>query len=507
MQSSMILISWSQHSSMPLLAVIQLLPVLALIIAYLLRHHRLLAPVSITLAILQLIPAVMLYTLFDLKQPGLQFVEQIRLLGPLAYRAGVDGAGVLFILVTTVLSVLLIIYGRIRQLEPASRFIPLIFAITASLYSMFASFDLLWFGLMSIIQLLLVSRVFKRWAIFMAEDSAQRRFMQFMGSSLLLLFAGLFLLGWHHADMHAGTWTFSLYELSTDNIRGKLASIIFFLLFFAMAIRIPIFPMHGWLPFLAEHGTVAVVGVLLLGIKAGFFGLYRFVLPLLPESALQFQPLVVTLAVTGIFYAAVLAMLQINLRSLLAFAVISHSSLLIVGLFTLSHNGIVGSIVLSISFGLAITSMLFMTGLVYPRTRTLLLSRMGGLFDQIPFIGIVFFVAGLNLIGMPGTPGFDAVHLMFEDAIVHFGALTTIAAAVGNVLAAGFLLWAFQRAFLAPLPGDAEMEIAGVSRSEFFLGGLMLLILLGTGFYLEPWLQLIDSGALQLSSKFSVTQH
>jgi NADH-quinone oxidoreductase subunit M len=269
---------------------------------------------------------------------------------------------------------------------------------------------------------------------------------------------------------------------------------VFFLLFYGLAIRIPLFPLHGWLPLIAEHGTVAVAGVFLLGLKTGIYGLLRFVFPLVPDAVEKWAEWVVAFAVTGIFYAALLALMQTNLRRLLAFAVVSHTSVLVIGLFTLDELGFQGAIMLSVNFGLATAGLLFMTGFIFRRTRTMSLPRLGGLFDHIPVIGVAFLVAGLSIIGMPGTPGFDAAHLMMEASIHRFGALVTIAAALGNVAAAAFLLWAFQRAFLAPVEKKtAEREIEPASIMERVMAITVIVILLGVGFYSEPWLELIES--------------
>jgi NADH-quinone oxidoreductase subunit M len=265
------------------------------------------------------------------------------------------------------------------------------------------------------------------------------------------------------------------------------------MLFYGMAIRTPLFPLHGWLPLVAEHGNVAVAPTLLLGLKVGIYGMLRFVFPLMPEAVLAWHQFVVAFAVVGIFYAALMAMMQQNLRRLLAFAVVSHTGLVVIGLFSLSQQAFEGSVILSVTFGLAIASLLFTTGLIYHRTRTALLPKLGGLFDQIPLIGAAFLVASLAIIGMPGTPGFDAAHLVLEAAIERFGALLTIAAALGNVAAAGFLLWAFQRAFLArQSEGFPARPVARATPPELLVTGLVLVVLLGAGFYSEPWLALID---------------
>jgi NADH-quinone oxidoreductase subunit M len=247
---------------------------------------------------------------------------------------------------------------------------------------------------------------------------------------------------------------------------------------------------------------VAVAPTILLGLKVGIYGMVRFVFPILPEAVLQWSPYVVAFATAGIFYAALLALIEANLRRLLAYAVVSHTSILIIGLFSLGQAAFQGSIMLSVVFGLAIAGLFFTTGLVYRRTRTTQLVKLGGLFDRIPAIGVAFFIAGLSIVGMPGTPGFDAAHLILEAAIDRYGAVETIAAALGNVAAAAFLLWAFQRAFLAPSSPDLPANIAPATPTERAIAGILILVLLGAGFYSEPWLQLVDAPMASLRARF-----
>ena len=495
---------WSVSSGYPILASLQILPLLAMGLLYLLQQTRLLFPAAVLLASTELLLAINLYYTLQTTLPGLQLQERIEILPPFVYHAAIDGISVLFMLLTALLTLLVVLYAHIRKVGSLASFLIIIFGIEASLQSLFATQDLLWFALMSAAELLLVAAVLKGWANAPQEDLAMQRYLQFMGTGLLLLFAGLFILGWNYAETHQGLWSFELDRLLDAPVPKPLAVAVFFLLFYALAIRIPLFPMHGWLPLLAEHGTVAVAGVFLLGLKTGIYGLVRFVFPLLPDAIKEWNEWVTAFAVVGIFYAALLALMQTNMRRLLAFAVVSHTSVVVIGLFTLHDLGFQGSLMLSINFGLATAGLLFMTGFIFRRTRTLSLPRLGGLFDHFPVIGSAFLVAGLSIIGMPGTPGFDAAHLMMEASIQRFGALVTIAAALGNVAAAAFLLWAFQRAFLAPASDPAKIkDIEPATFMERVLAITVIVILLGAGFHTEPWIKLIASSLDGLNAIYS----
>lgn len=497
---------WATQIDYPILAALQLLPLLSMVVVLVWKERSHLFWVGLAAALLELLLALDLYRSYDLGRVGaMQFAEHLTLLGPLEYHAAADGMTVLFVLLNALLTTLIVLYSEARQLRPLSLLLAIVFLVEATLMSLLVSLNLFWFLLMSAIQLLPVGYLIWRWAGSPEKDMAVTRFLQFMGVGLLLLMTGTLLLGLNHADI-TGHWSFDLFDLVAVKVTPEMHSVVFFLLFYGLALRTPLFPFHGWLPIVAEHGSIAVAPVFLLGLKTGVYGLLRFVFPLLPDAVIQWHQFVVAFALTGIFYAALLALLQVNLRRLLAFAVVSHTSLMVIGLFTLGEYSFEGSILLSVNFGLAITGLMFMIGLIYRRTQSVLLSKLGGLFDDLPLLGITFLVAGLSIIGMPGTPGFDAVHLVMEDSIHRFGALVTIAAALGNVIAAGFLLLAFQRAFLAQPEQVGEQEQAEIERAtalEKLIAAVVILLLLGGGFYPEPWLQLVDGSAHSLSLLFS----
>lgn len=497
-------IHWASQSAYPILTVLQLFPLLSMVLLLPLRQSGYFYRAAMLLSATGILLAVDLFRVYDHTNTAMQLAEQIRLLSPLSYHAAVDGMSVLFILLTALLSFLVIMYSSIIPLEKPIRLPFIVFAVQATLISMFVTLDLLWFTIMSGIELILLGYMVWRWATSPQRDLAMARYLQFMGFGFVLLLTGVMMLGWNYANVTGGNWSFDLFDLNQVSVDMTISSVIFYLLFYGLAIRMPLFPLHGWLPLVAEHGTVAIAPVFLLGLKIGIYGLLRFVFPLLPEAVLQWHEYVVIFAVTGIFYAAFMAMMQVNMRRLLAFAAVSHTGVLIIGLFSLSQIAFEGAIMLSINFGLATAGLLFMSGFVFWRTRTLLLSKLGSLFDPLPFIGIAFLISGLSIVGMPGTPGFDAAHLVLEASIHRFGALITIAAALGNVVAAGFLLWAFQRAFLSPKVGQWNTRaIQPASFAEQLMAVLIIIIILAAGFYSEHWLALIENSMHRLGSLYS----
>ena len=496
-------VSWAAQTNVPLLAILQLLPLAFMALMLVPGLRRAAFPLSAAGSVLELLLAIRLYLLFEPGSSAMQFAERLALAGPLGYHAAADGITVLFVLLNALLTLLVVLYSRARDLDALYRLLALVFAVEALLMSLLVTVDLLWFVLVSALQLVPVGYLVWRWAGSPEKDLVLTRFYQFMGIGLLLLLAGALMLGWNHADAGGRGWSFDLFELAAVPVPPQVGSVIFFLLFYGLAIRIPVFPLHGWLPMLAEHGSIAVAPVFLLGLKTGVYGLLRFVFPLLPDAVLEWHRYVVAFAVVGIFYAALLAVLQVNLRRLLAFAVVSHSGLLIIGLFSLGELSFEGATMLSLNFGLAISGLLFMIGLIYKRTRTMLVSRLGGLLDPLPLLGVAFLVAGLAIVGMPGTPGFDAAHLVMKEAMHRFGALVTIAAALGNVVAAGFLLLAFQRAFLSPPPASRAEAVPPASALEKLTALLVIAVLLGTGFYFEPWLVLVESATEALGTLYA----
>jgi len=492
-------IFWNEQTTLPLLLILQLLPLFGAACVFALGERSVAVVVGKLFAVLELLFCLVTTARVNPTLPAMQLAERF---SPLAYHVAVDGLSLVFILVAALLTLLMTFYGMSRGMISPGRLFAVLLIAEAGLIGMLVTVNIAWFALWSAVELWAVVYLLRRWASSRAEIQALARFIQYQSFGWLLFAAGCLVLGWSHAEATGGIWSFDLFDLMATPPAGKFQTAAFYLLFYGLAVRTPLFPLHGWLPNMAQHGLIAVAPALMVGVKVGIYGMLRFVLPLTPDAVAYWQPYVVGFAMAGVFFTAALAFQQTNLRRLLAFAVVSHTSLLVIGVFSLHPSGIQGAVLLAANFGLAATGMWFIVGFVFRRTGTTELHELSGLFERIPFLAIAFLSFGLAIVGMPGTPGFDAAHLVLEAAIDRFGALPTVAAALGNVAAAGFLLWAFQRAFLSP-PGGGGHDVDRTLPMEYVVCGIALGAMLAIGFFTEPWLHLTETASQTVAARFA----
>lgn len=493
---------WLDQTNFPILSTLVVLPLVIMTLGWTVKTARQAFLLGLAGAGLELGLTMVLLARFERGTDQLQLVEHIPLTPFVSYHLGVDGIGILFVVLTALLTLLIILYGEVVHERPAGIYVASVFAFEAVLMGLFLSVDLLEFWLVSLLELIPATFILKRWGIGEDKDRAAFRYLQDMIGGLGLMLIGILLLGWGHAKS-TGDWSFSLSDLLAWPLAEAEQSLIFVLFLFGLAPRMALFPFHAWLPVVAQHGPLATVCVFLVGLKVGIFALLRFVLPLLPQAAAEWKGFVVTLSVIGIFYGGLLALMQIRLRRMLAFAAVSHTGMLAIGVFCLNREGFQGALLLAINFGVAASGLLFVTGVIYRSARTTLLPRLGGLFDAMPLLGLTFLLSALSTMAMPGTPGFDAAHLLMEGAIEthHWG--IAVAVAAGSVASAAFLLWAFQRAFLARRREHAlHPEKIRLSLAEIGLAALVCAVLLGVGFYSKPWLNIIDGSLTKLSQRF-----
>ena len=493
---------WSESAAFPLLSTLTLIPLAAMVAILCSRSPTIALRFGFAGTLLTVLLSLYLLAIFDTGNQGIHLAEHLHF-GWFSYTVGVDGANILFIPLTAVLTMLALVYTLITRHVTDRLFIACLLGYEGILIGAFAALNLMQFWLWSMLEIIPVVLLTthagtgqnRRWVVTL--------FLQYWGSGLLMTLAGFMLLAFGLIDsQHA--LTFDWLTLKQNNTYLHDEVLIFVLLLFGFAIRMPLFPFHGWLPLLAEQGTVASCAIFMVGLKLGIYAVIRFILPLVPGVAEQWAGFVLTLSLISIFYGALLALMQINIRRLLAFAVVSHTGMLVIGLFCFNEYGLEGSLLLSIAYGLATAGMLFSVGLIYERTRTAFIPRLGGLFDTNSAIALLFLISALSTMVMPGTPGYDAAHLLIEGVIEEDGWLLAIAILLGNVLAAAFLLRAFQQIFIAT-PKRMHQPYSSSHhpvRKERIITGVICSLLIITGFYTTPWLNYIDQEATDLGELY-----
>lgn len=417
------------------------------------------------------------------------------LLGFLRLHLGIDGINALFLPLVALLGLLIVLYAELTPREAPELFVGLLFGYEAALMAEFLAMDALLYIVFGVLELALAALLAARWGTGSDRGRAMLRMVEVLGAGLLLTLVGVVGVA---ACQAQGSLSFDLPDLMATAVPVAWQGVLFFLLFYGFAIRMPIFPFHAWLPVIAQQGTVVVGGVLLMGVKVGAYGLLRWVLPLFPVAAARYAPWLVGLAVLGLLYGGILALVQLNLRRMLAFLAVSHNSAVLIGALCMNSAGIQGALLLMLSLGVAQSGMCFTIGFIHRRTHTAQLPRLGGLFDPMPLLGLTFLVVCLTSIAMPGTSGFDAGHLLIEGSIDAWGYAVAVVAGLGNLLAAATLLRAYQRAFLATGERRPGSILADLRPREGIIAGVLVAVIFAVGLAPRPWLGAVRAQVMLL---------
>jgi NADH-quinone oxidoreductase subunit M len=323
--------------------------------------------------------------------------------------------------------------------------------------------------------------------------AAMKFFLFTLAGSLLMLVAILFLY-FASGDPH----TFGLPELLGTPLAESTQRWLFLGFFASFAVKVPLVPLHTWLPDAHTEaptaGSVLLAGVLL---KMGAYGLLRFAIPLFPDAARYFVPMIMTLAIVGIVYGALVAIVQKDLKRLIAYSSVAHLGFVVLGIFVGTIQGVSGGVLQMLSHGLSTGALFILVGALYERRHTRAIADFGGLQKSIPIFGGIFLFVVLSSIGLPGLNGFVGEFLVLLGTFVGYR-WWVIPAAFGIVLAAIYLLWAYQRVFQGEVTHEENRNLPDLNWRELaMLLPLMALITL-IGVYPRPFLDRIEPSAAKV---------
>lgn len=370
------------------------------------------------------------------------------------YHVGVDGVSLWLILLSTFLTPIAVIISWNYISKRQKEFFAFVMVLEFGLIGVFAALDLFLFYVFWEVVLVPMYFMVGIWGYARRIYAAVKLFVYTMAGSVLMLAGIIFL--------YNRTGTFDYGNLISLIGSGRLvlgpteANLLFLAFFIAFAIKVPIFPLHTWLP--DAHVEAPTAGSVMLAsvmLKMGTYGLLRFAIPLFPTAARENAPWIVTLGIIGIIYGALVALVQPNIKKLVAYSSVSHLGFVVVGLFSFTQYGLDGAVYVMLAHGISTGALFMLVGMMYERVHSLEIKDYGGVATPAPWLATVFLVTTFASIGLPTLSNFVGEYLILQGAAVaNFN--YAVFAAFGVILSACYMLWMYQRVFLGRAPGMAD---------------------------------------------------
>jgi len=454
----------------PLLSLVTFLPAAAgLALLFVPRRAvGLLRSLSLAVTVLTFACSLRLYFGFDADAIGYQFEENRQWMPTLgvAYHVGIDGISLLLVLLTTFLTPLALVsaWGSIE--DRFKEFTATMLLLETGMLGVFVSLDLFLFYVFWEAMLVPMYFIIGIWGGPNRVYAAVKFILYTMAGSLLMLVAILGLYCQYGAA--TGRFTFDVPVLAQYVMApGPRQNLMFAAFALAFAIKVPLFPFHTWLPDAHVEaptaGSVVLAGVLL---KMGTYGFLRFCLPFFPDASLAFGPLVCSLAVIGVIYGAWVSTVQPDMKKLVAYSSVSHLGFVMLGIFTLNQQGLVGAIIQMVNHGLSTGALFLMVGMIYERRHSRLIADFGGLWRVVPAFSALFLVVALSSLGLPGLNGFVGEFLILVGTFQRNVWLAAVATS-GIIFAAVYLLWMYQRVIFGEISHEANRGLRDLTPREW----------------------------------------
>jgi NADH-quinone oxidoreductase subunit M len=473
-----------------MLTFIAFLPALGALLLLLIPRERtgLLRAVALAASLVTFAVAVGLFFSFDPAQGGMQFVEQaswIPTLG-ISYKLGVDGISLLLVLLTTLL-VPLLLWAPWERVENHKLFATMILLLETAVIGVFLALDLVLFYVFWEAMLIPMYFLIGLWGGERRAYAAIKFFLYTMVASVLMLVAIIALYA------ASGLGTFDLIALQSAQLGRTLEFWLFLAFAAAFAVKVPIWPFHSWLP--DAYAEAPFTGTILLSAlmsKAGLYGLIRFGWTLFPNAAAELAPYLLALALIGVLYGALIAVVQRDLKRMIAYSSLSHLGLVGIGIFAFGTMSLTGSVLQMVNHGIYITALFLALAVLWERFARRNADEFGGVMRFMPRFAALFLVAMLASVALPGTNGFvGEVLILLGTFLTQYRVYAIISASIA-VLSVIYMLWMTQRVFHNPPNPELEPQARDLSPKEVALFVPLVLVILWVGIYPKPLLARIE---------------
>ena len=483
--------------SYPILSTLIFLPIVGAVIIFLIKRtsETLIKWTALGLSLVTFVLSLPLFTNFDKTTANMQFRETADWIPAwgIKYSLGVDGISVLFVLLSTLLTILCVSISWNSIKQKTKEFYAALLLIEGSMIGVFCSLDMFLFYIFWEAMLIPMYLLIGIWGGPNRVYAAIKFFLFTLVGSVLML-VGIIVL-----YLNTGR-SFDVLQMMATNYPYSLQVILFWAFFAAFAVKVPMFPVHTWLPDAHTEaptaGSVILAGVL---IKMGAYGFLRFSMPILPEATKAMAPAMMVLSVIAIIYGAVICLGQTDLKRLIAYSSVSHMGFVTLGLFALNMQGLQGGILQMINHGVVTGALFLSVGVIYDRTHTRRIADYGGVASVLPIYAAFFMVFTLASIGLPATNGFIGEFLIILGGFTASKVLGTLSA-TGIIIGAGYMLWLYQRVFFMELnpkmQGYKDMDM----REILTLVPLLILVF-WIGVYPNTFLSFMDASVQNLINR------
>lgn len=473
---------------MHLLTAITFLPTVGALALLLLRgdDHARIRRLALAVAVADFALSLLLVAAVPIGEAGYR-LEEIHtwISNPhITYHLGVDGISLFLVLLTTFLTPIAMLASWKGITARLKEFFVMLLVLETGVIGVFLSLDLFLFFLFWEVMLLPMYFLIGIWG-HERRIYAALKFVLYTMAGSILMFVGIIWL--HYLALRIDVDTFDLAVIQTLLQSGQIAlaprteMLLFGAFFLAFAIKVPLFPLHTWLPDAHVEaptaGSIMLAGVLL---KMGTYGMLRFCLPLFPEAARKFAPAIATLAIIGILYGALVAMVQPNLKKLVAYSSVSHLGFVVLGIFAFNTISIQGAVYQMLSHGISTGALFVLVGMLYDRRHTFLIREYGGLATPMPRLAALFLLVALSSLGLPMLNGFVGEFLILLGTYQQHWDWASWAAG-GVILSAVYLLWSYQRVFFGEVTQEKNRVLPDLSAREKAILVTMAAVILWMG--------------------------
>ncbi|MFQ5984141.1 MAG: NADH-quinone oxidoreductase subunit M [Alphaproteobacteria bacterium] len=484
-------------SDLPFLSLVIFLPLIGALFILLIRGEEEVVArnaryVALWTSLLDFLLALVLWLRFDPGTSEFQFVERRPWIEAfnIYYYLGIDGISLFFVILTAFLTPLCILASWEAITVRVKEYMIAFLAIETLIIGVFCALDFVLFYVFLEGMLIPMFLIIGVWGGPQRIYAAFKFFLYTLVGSVLLLLAIL--------TMYFQTGTTDIPTLMASEFSEELQRWLWLAMFASFAVKLPMWPLHTWLPDAHVEaptaGSVILAGILL---KVGGYGFLRFSLPMLPEASAFFTPLIYALSVVAIIYTSLVALMQEDMKKLIAYASVAHMGFVTIGIFTLTTQGVEGGIIQMLSHGFLSAALFLCVGVVYDRMHSRLIASYGGLVHRMPKYAFVFMVFALGTVGLPGTSGFVGEFLTLVGA---FQVNTWVAflATTGIILAVAYMMWLYRRVIFGRLTREELRTIVDLNPREVAVFAPLVAAVIVMGVYPDPFLEVLHASVANL---------